>query len=75
MSEAIHVLKAELAFLRNAVRSFGQCQHVLICVGTSHHTKGSCTLARLPIAIEKYLLEDEHIDYTKPQPGMLRVVI
>uniref|UniRef100_A0A0C9S854 TSA: Wollemia nobilis Ref_Wollemi_Transcript_5802_2324 transcribed RNA sequence n=1 Tax=Wollemia nobilis TaxID=56998 RepID=A0A0C9S854_9CONI len=75
VNEAIHVLKGELAALRNTARSCGQRQQVLICVGTGHHTKGSRTPARLPIAIERYLLEDEHLDYTEPQPGMLRVVI
>lgn len=75
VNEAIHVLKAELAGLRSTARSSGQRQQVLICVGTGHHTKGSRTPARLPVAIEKYLLEDEHLDYTEPQPGMLRVVL
>uniref|UniRef100_A0A0D6QXS5 Smr domain-containing protein n=1 Tax=Araucaria cunninghamii TaxID=56994 RepID=A0A0D6QXS5_ARACU len=75
VNEAIHVLKGELAALRSTARSCGQRQQVLICVGTGHHTKGSRTPARLPIAIERYLLEEEHLDYTEPQPGMLRVVI
>lgn len=75
VNEAIHVLKNELAGLRNKARSIGQRQQVLICVGTGHHTKGSRTPARLPAAVERYLLEDEHLDYTEPQPGMLRVSI
>lgn len=75
VNEAIHVLKNELAGLRNTARSIGQRQQVLICVGTGHHTKGARTPARLPAAVERYLLEDEHLDYTEPQPGMLRVSI
>eukprot|EP01018_Ginkgo_biloba_P008057 Gb_15842 [translate_table: standard] len=75
VNEAIHVLKHELTVLRNTARSTCQRQQLLICVGTGHHTKGSRTPARLPVAVERYLLEDEHLDYTEPQPGMLRVVI
>ncbi|XP_020574847.1 polyadenylate-binding protein-interacting protein 7 [Phalaenopsis equestris] len=74
MSEAIHVLKHELANLRNAARLSGHRLQVLICVGTGHHTKGTRTPARLPIAVEQYLAE-EGIHYTQPQPGLLRVVI
>lgn len=74
-SEAIHVLKHELAVLRNTARSRYQQQKVLICIGGGHHTKGSCTPARLPMAVERYLVEDEHLDYSEPQPGMLLVVI
>ncbi|KAF8406805.1 hypothetical protein HHK36_005926 [Tetracentron sinense] len=75
VSEAIHVLKHELSVLRSAARSSDQRLQVYICVGTGHHTKGSRTPARLPIAVERYLLEEEGLDYTEPQPGMLRVVI
>lgn len=73
-SEAIRVLKNELAVLRNIARSRYQQQQVLICIGTGHHTKGSRTPARL-LAVERYLVEDEHLDYTEPQPGMLLVVV
>lgn len=76
VNEAIHVLKHELGTLRNAARSAGHRLPlpVLICVGTGHHTKGARTPARLPIAVEQYLLE-EGLHYTQSQPGLLRVVI
>lgn len=74
VSEAIHVLKRELSVLRNAARSADQRMQVYICVGTGHHTKGSRTPARLPISVQRYLLE-EGLDYSEPQPGLLRVVI
>ncbi|GAB2222870.1 hypothetical protein Drorol1_Dr00017001 [Drosera rotundifolia] len=74
-NEAVHVLKHELAALRSAARSAGQRLLVYICVGTGHHTRGSRTPARLPIAVQRYLLEDEGLDYSEPQPGLLRVVI
>ncbi|GER32576.1 small MutS related domain-containing family protein [Striga asiatica] len=75
VSEAIHVLKRELAVMRNAARSMDQRLLVYICVGTGHHTRGSRTPARLPIAIQRYLLEEEGLDFSEPQPGLLRVVI
>ncbi|KAF3662988.1 Polyadenylate-binding protein-interacting protein 7 [Capsicum annuum] len=74
VTEAIHVLKRELSVLRNAARTADQRIQVYICVGTGHHTKGSRTPARLPIAVQRYLLE-EGLDYYEPQPGLLRVVI
>ncbi|XP_049415306.1 polyadenylate-binding protein-interacting protein 7 [Solanum stenotomum] len=74
VTEAIHVLKRELSVLRNAARSADQRIQVYICVGTGHHTKGSRTPARLPISVQRYLLE-EGLDYSEPQPGLLRVVI
>ncbi|KAL3497405.1 hypothetical protein ACH5RR_040137 [Cinchona calisaya] len=75
VSEALHVLKRELAVLRNAARSADQRLQVYICVGTGHHTRGSRTPARLPIAVQRYLLEEEYLEYSEPQPGLLRVVI
>ncbi|KAK9273996.1 hypothetical protein L1049_018810 [Liquidambar formosana] len=75
VSEAIHVLKHELSVLRSTARSADQRLQVYICVGTGHHTRGSRTPARLPVAIQRYLLEEEGLDYTEPQPGLLRVVI
>lgn len=74
-SEAIRVLKHELAVLRNIARSRYQQQKVLICIGGGHHAKGSRTPARLPMAVERYLVEDERLDYSEPQPGMLLVVV
>jgi hypothetical protein len=73
VSEAIHILKVELGSLRSAARAAGERVQVMICVGTGHHTKGSRT-ARLPIAVEQFLL-DEGLHYTQPQPGLLRVAV
>ncbi|XP_040996816.1 polyadenylate-binding protein-interacting protein 7 isoform X1 [Juglans microcarpa x Juglans regia] len=75
VSEAIHVLKHELSVLRSTARAAEQRLQVYICVGTGHHTRGSRTPARLPIAVQQYLLEEEGLEYTEPQPGLLRVVI
>ncbi|GJN00655.1 hypothetical protein PR202_ga17851 [Eleusine coracana subsp. coracana] len=73
VNEAIHILKVELAALKSAARATGERMQVMVCVGTGHHTKGSRT-ARLPIAVEQFLL-DEGLNYTQPQPGLLRVVV
>ncbi|KAF7830402.1 pentatricopeptide repeat-containing protein [Senna tora] len=75
VSEAIHVLRHELSVLRSTARAAGQRLQVYICVGTGHHTRGSRTPARLPIAVQRYLLEEEALDFTEPQPGLLRVVL
>ncbi|TVU12203.1 hypothetical protein EJB05_45836, partial [Eragrostis curvula] len=73
VNEAIHILKVELGALKSAARATGERMQVMVCVGTGHHTKGSRT-ARLPIAVEQFLL-DEGLHYTQPQPGLLRVVV
>ncbi|XAR57554.1 hypothetical protein NMG60_11025734 [Bertholletia excelsa] len=73
-SEAIHVLKRELALLRSTARSAELRLQVYVCVGTGHHTRGARTPARLPIAVERFLL-DEGLEYSEPQPGLLRVVV
>ncbi|PKI59955.1 hypothetical protein CRG98_019649 [Punica granatum] len=75
VSEAVHVLKHELAVLRSAARAAEQRLQVYICVGTGHHTRGSRTPARLPVAVQRYLLEEEGLDFSEPQPGLLRVVV
>lgn len=84
VSEAIHVLKRELTLLRSTARltllrstarSKEQRLQVYICVGTGHHTRGSRTPSRLPIAVQRYLLEEEGLDYSEPQPGLLRVLL
>ncbi|GFZ08701.1 hypothetical protein Acr_20g0005090 [Actinidia rufa] len=75
VSEAIQVLKRDLTVLRSTARSVEQRLPVYICVGTGHHTRGSRTPARLPIAVQRYLLEEEGIEYSEPQPGLLRIVI
>ncbi|KAL9338970.1 hypothetical protein Peur_067985 [Populus x canadensis] len=75
VTEAIHVLKHELSILRSTARAADQRLQVYICVGTGHHTRGARTPARLPVAVQRYLLEEEGLDYTEPQPGLLRVVM
>ncbi|XP_030448422.1 polyadenylate-binding protein-interacting protein 7 [Syzygium oleosum] len=75
VGEAIHVLKNELSVLRTAARAADQRLQVYICVGTGHHTRGARTPARLPVAVQHYLLEEEGLDYSEPQPGLLRVVM
>lgn len=74
VNDALLVLKLELAGLRNAARSTDQQLQVFISVGTGHPTKGSRTPSRLPLAVQCYLL-DEGLDYSEPQPGLLRVVM
>lgn len=73
--EAIHVLKRDLTMLRNAARSADQCLQVYICVGSGHHTRGTHMPARLAVVVQRYLLEEEGLDYSEPQPGLLRVRI
>ncbi|CAL0324271.1 unnamed protein product [Lupinus luteus] len=75
VSEALHVLKHELSVLRSTARATEQRLQVYICVGTGHHTRGLRTPARLPITVQRYLLEEEGLDFTEPQPGLLGVVI
>ncbi|XP_076950814.1 polyadenylate-binding protein-interacting protein 7-like [Bidens hawaiensis] len=75
VNEAIHVLKRDLMTLRSIDRSAENRMQVYICVGTGHHTKGTRTPARLPVAVQRYLLEEEGLDYSEPQPGLLRVVL
>ncbi|KAG0628977.1 hypothetical protein M758_1G067500 [Ceratodon purpureus] len=75
VGEAIPLLKREIAQLRYSVRTTRQRANVFICVGTGHHTKGSRTPSRLPAAVQRYLLEEEHLQFTEPQAGMLRIII
>lgn len=75
VGEAIPVLKREIAQLRFNVSRTRQREQVYICVGTGHHTKGSRTPSRLPTAVQRYLIEEEHLQFTEPQPGMLRIII
>ncbi|XP_029123847.1 polyadenylate-binding protein-interacting protein 7 isoform X2 [Elaeis guineensis] len=74
VTEAIHVLNCELSILRSSARSTGKRLSVMVCVGTGHYAKGTRTPARLPAAVEQYLVE-EGLPYTQPRPGLLRVVI
>ncbi|CAI9773165.1 unnamed protein product [Fraxinus pennsylvanica] len=66
--EAIQVLKHELAVMKNDARSTDQRLLLYIC---GHHTRGSHIPFRLPAAVQHYLLEEEGLDYTEPQPGRL----
>ncbi|TYJ24643.1 hypothetical protein E1A91_A08G275200v1 [Gossypium mustelinum] len=75
VSEAIHLLNHELSVLRSTARAADQHLQVYICVGTGHHTRGSRTPARLAAAVQRYLLEEECLEFTVPQTGLLRVVI
>ncbi|KAL0741054.1 hypothetical protein Bca4012_082567 [Brassica carinata] len=75
VSEALQVLKHELSVLRSKARATQERLQVYICVGTGHHTRGSRTPARLPVAVQRYLLEGEGLDYSEPQAGLLRVII
>ncbi|KAK8262027.1 hypothetical protein V6Z12_D13G228200 [Gossypium hirsutum] len=75
VSEAIHMLNYELSVLRRTARAADQRLQVYISVGTGNHARGSRIPARLPVAIQHYLLEEECLDFTEPQPGLLRVVI
>ncbi|EFJ34315.1 hypothetical protein SELMODRAFT_438708 [Selaginella moellendorffii] len=75
VGEAIPLLRRELSALRIASRVTSKRQCVYVCVGTGHHTKGSRTPARVPIAIERYLAEDERLQFSEVQPGMLRVFV
>lgn len=67
MSDSIFVLKRELGVLRNAARSLDQNVIISIRVGP--------TPARLLVAVQRYLLEEEGLDFYEPRPGLLRVVI
>lgn len=75
VNEAMHVLKRELAVMRNVARSADQGLHVYICVGTAYHFQGYHAPSRLQIAVQRFLVEDEGLNYSEPQPGLLRVVI
>ncbi|ESQ50238.1 hypothetical protein EUTSA_v10001942mg [Eutrema salsugineum] len=75
VSEALQVLKHELSVMRSTARATQERLQVFICVGTGHHTRGSRTPARLPIAVQRYLLEEEGLDFSEPQAGLLTVII
>ncbi|CAN8284371.1 unnamed protein product [Cochlearia groenlandica] len=75
VSEALQVLKHELSVLRSRARATQERLQIYICVGTGHHTRGSRTVARLPVAVQRYLLEEEGLDFSEPQAGLLRVII
>ncbi|KAL3148670.1 hypothetical protein ABBQ38_014086 [Trebouxia sp. C0009 RCD-2024] len=76
VNESLKILGRELARLQEGA---GQAKgrvaiKVHILVGTGHHTKGSRTPARLPVAVETFL-QGEGLKYTRPDPGLLQVVL
>ncbi|CAA0838015.1 CTC-interacting domain 7 [Striga hermonthica] len=75
VNEALHVLRRELAVLRHVARSAEQGVLVYICLGTGQHTKDPCTLTTLPTAVQIYLLEEEGLDFSEPQQGLLQVLL
>ncbi|XP_038993833.1 polyadenylate-binding protein-interacting protein 7-like isoform X2 [Hibiscus syriacus] len=75
VTEAIHMLKYELSVLRSTARAADQRLQVYISVGSGHQARVSRIPARLPVAVQHFLLEEECLDYTEPLPGLLRVVI
>lgn len=75
VQEAISLLKREITQLRHHIKNTGQEETIFICVGTGHHTKGSRTPSTLPIAVQRYLLQEEHLQYSEPQVGMLCITI
>lgn len=73
-SEAIHLLKHELSVLKSTAMAAGQRLQAYICVDTDHHTWASHTPAKLPLIVQRFLLE-EGLEFTVPQSGLLCVVI
>lgn len=67
VAEAISLLRRELSRLRSS-----GYMHAQILVGTGHHTVGSRTPSRLPIAVETFLHE-QRMGFSEPQSGLLQV--
>lgn len=74
VNEAISILKREISNFRAMARNSGQRRHLMVCVGTGHHSKGRGP-ARLAMAVERCLVEDERLNFTETVPGMFRVLI
>ena len=75
VNEALKILGREIGQLQEGGQGKGRLPvRVHILVGTGHHTKGSRTPARLPVAVETFL-QGEGLKYTKPDPGLLQLVI
>ena len=67
VTEALSILRRELPRLRDSGEPYA---HVL--VGTGHHTVGSRTPSRLPVAVETFL-HQERWRFSEPQSGLLQV--
>ncbi len=67
VTEALSILRCELPRLRDSGEPYA---HVL--VGTGHHTVGSRTPSRLPVAVETFL-HQERWRFSEPQSGLLQV--
>ena len=67
VTEALSILRRELPRLRDSGEPYA---HVL--VGTGHHTVGSRTPSRLPVAVETFL-HQERWRFSEPQSGLLEV--
>lgn len=75
VNESLKILGREIGQLQEGGQGKGRVPvRVHILVGTGHHTKGSRTPARLPVAVETFL-QGEGLKYTKPDPGLLQLVI
>ena len=67
VAEAISILRRELSRLRSSGHS-----HAQVLVGTGHHTVGSRTPSRLPVAVETFL-QEQRLGFSEPQSGLLQV--
>ena len=67
VAEALNLLRRELSRLRSSGHS-----HAQVLVGTGHHTVGSRTPSRLPVAVETFLHE-QRWSFSEPQSGLLQV--
>lgn len=67
VAEALSLLRRELSRLRGS-----GCSHAQILVGTGHHTVGSRTPSRLPVAVETFL-QEHHWRFSERQAGLLEV--
>ncbi|KAJ7568803.1 hypothetical protein O6H91_01G049100 [Diphasiastrum complanatum] len=66
VNEAILIVKRELAALKTKY-SKSKRKQIFLCVGTGHHSRSGHP--RLPSAIARYLLEEEHLYFTEARPG------
>ena len=67
VAEALSLLRRELSRLRGS-----GCSHAQILVGTGHHTVGSRTPSRLPVAVETFL-QEHRWRFSERQAGLLEV--